>query len=306
MRGDEDLVGGSCGRGAKETHGGLGLHHALGHICGDFPFPGLGRLRIDDPLSRIGLESTLRNVGGYLSPSEVTITSSGDRARRDGLEPSQASARSAPPKGAKFIGGGSRADEHESARSGVVAAGWALQFADGMRDLFSRPTKMHTCSPATRWSESEGPDFARRRHGVGGYDGGMNPAPVCEHEIRELHDLFTRWYVGIEPNTDEAFARFADVMADDFVMVTPDGRRLDRQEVLGFVRAGAGSRSLTIETRRHDYRGGAGGMHVMMYEEWQRIDDEETGRYSTAVFRERADTPNGIEWVLVHETWIDG
>ena len=29
-----------------------------------------------------------------------------------------------------------------------------------------------------------------------------------------------------------------------------------------------------------------------------------TGRVSTAVFRERADTPNGLAWLHVHETWL--
>jgi hypothetical protein len=293
-------------RSTKQADGSLRLDHALGHVRGDLTLAVLGCLGIDDPFRGVGFESTLGHVGSNLAPGEVTVSSGGDRARRDGLEPSHASTRSAPPECAKFIGVSAGADEHESARSGAVAAVRAVQFADGMRGLSSRPGEMHTSSPATRWSETNGPDFVLRRPGLGWYDEIMNPAPTCEHEIRELHDFFTRWYVGMELNTDAAFARFADVMADEFVMITPDGRRLDRQQVLEFVRAGAGSRSLTIETRGHDYRGGAGGLHVMMYEEWQRIDDEETGRHSTAVFRERADTPNGIEWLLVHETWIDG
>jgi hypothetical protein len=35
------------------------------------------------------------------------------------------------------------------------------------------------------------------------------------------------------------------------------------------------------------------------------MEGESRGRLSTALFRERDDTPNGVEWLHVHEVWIE-
>jgi hypothetical protein len=45
-------------------------------------------------------------------------------------------------------------------------------------------------------------------------------------------------------------------------------------------------------------------MLLATYEEWQVIEGETRGRLSTALFRNREGTPNGIEWVHLHETWM--
>jgi hypothetical protein len=41
------------------------------------------------------------------------------------------------------------------------------------------------------------------------------------------------------------------------------------------------------------------------YEEWQEIEGKVTARVSTAVFKQKANTPNGVEWLHVHETWLE-
>ena len=39
------------------------------------------------------------------------------------------------------------------------------------------------------------------------------------------------------------------------------------------------------------------------YEEWQEIDGKINARLSTVLLRAKADAPNGVEWLHVHETW---
>ena len=45
----------------------------------------------------------------------------------------------------------------------------------------------------------------------------------CKNEIAGLHRFFAAWMTGALPRTEEAFARAADVLADDMTMITPEG-----------------------------------------------------------------------------------
>ena len=44
-----------------------------------------------------------------------------------------------------------------------------------------------------------------------------------ENEIVELHQFFQDWYNNVLPDTDQNFARFSDVMDNDFTRIDPDG-----------------------------------------------------------------------------------
>ena len=45
---------------------------------------------------------------------------------------------------------------------------------------------------------------------------------------------------------------------------------------------------------------------VVRYEEWHRRGEEESGRVSTALFRADADAPEGVVWVTLQETALEG
>ncbi|MCG8456718.1 MAG: DUF4440 domain-containing protein [Holophagales bacterium] len=137
-------------------------------------------------------------------------------------------------------------------------------------------------------------------------------------EIEELHRFFEGWFLGILPDTDEAFARFADALDGDFMIVSPSGRATERAALLEALRgahgawgsgdgaseAGAGGGRIWIENVR--IRHLAGDLVVATYEEWQQKGGEARarGRLSTVVFRREGNAPGGLAWLHVHETWL--
>ena len=129
---------------------------------------------------------------------------------------------------------------------------------------------------------------------------------ACKREIEQLHDFFVEWYAG---ELDEGeFARMERAMGEGFEMVTPEGDRLDREEVLEMVRAGRGQHGdghFDIEIRNVETVESGPGIRLVRYEEWQGTGEGETGRISTACFRAAEDAPEGIVWTDLQETWLE-
>ena len=107
-----------------------------------------------------------------------------------------------------------------------------------------------------------------------------------------------------------AFSRFADVMADGFIMISPEGTVTARAELLRGLRHARGAytpagsisiRVADIQQLRH-----SDDLCLMTYEEWQNTGSGERGRISSALFRRRPGTPNGVEWLHLHESWLNG
>ncbi len=128
-------------------------------------------------------------------------------------------------------------------------------------------------------------------------------------EINELHRFFEKWFNGDLPDNDESFSRFSEVMAPDFVIVSPNGRLTDRQSLIAALRSAYGKWQDQAEPGKiwiehyqlmHTER----AMALVSYEEWQEVGGESRGRLSSALFRVRDGTPNGVEWLHVHETWL--
>ena len=68
----------------------------------------------------------------------------------------------------------------------------------------------------------------------------MNCEERCQLEVDELHHFFEQWFKGELPDTDEAFARLASVMAEEFEIISPVGKVMKRDDILDAVRAGHG------------------------------------------------------------------
>jgi hypothetical protein len=128
----------------------------------------------------------------------------------------------------------------------------------------------------------------------------------CRRELETLHAFFVDWYAGtVGPG---AFDRMEQVIAPGFEMVTPEGQRLDRAGVLEWVRDSRGqyeSGEFDIEISNVDVVAAFDDRLLVRYEEWQRQSDGENGRVSTVLFDRAEDTPEGVRWLDVHETYID-
>ena len=128
----------------------------------------------------------------------------------------------------------------------------------------------------------------------------------CTAEIEELHDFFTAWFRGELPADDESFARFASAMHEGFEIVSPDGTTLAREAILQAVRGGHGANpdvSITIRNPRLLHH--RGELALMAYEECQTTANTTLSRLSTALFIDAAGTPNGVQWLHLHETWME-
>lgn len=127
----------------------------------------------------------------------------------------------------------------------------------------------------------------------------------CEKEIIELHQFFQDWFSGAVPNTDEQFTRAADVLDEGFVIISPDGTLTEGAPLLAGIRQGHGTRP-NFRIWVEDFRFHRQDNYIALttYQEWAKIGEETTARISTALFREKAGNPNGVEWLHVHETWL--
>lgn len=131
--------------------------------------------------------------------------------------------------------------------------------------------------------------------------------PAWRREIEELHDFFEGWFRGGLPETDEVFERVAGVLHEELVFVPPSGRRIRRAELLAGLRSGHGSRpALEIRIERAELHLERAELLVATYEEWQREEGSATARLSTVVFAPDPAAPNGLSWLHVHESWIEG
>ena len=130
----------------------------------------------------------------------------------------------------------------------------------------------------------------------------------CRREVNELHEFFVDWFNG-ESEAPE-FSRFERALARGFVIITPDGRLRERVEILEQVRNARGSWQQPgeppgcIHIENFQLRWQHGNVILCSYEEWQEGRAETKGRLSTAVFGLRAETPNGVEWLHLHEVWL--
>ena len=127
-----------------------------------------------------------------------------------------------------------------------------------------------------------------------------------ENEIVALHRFFEDWFNARLPQTKDAFKTMDQVMEEEFVIVMPDGRSVDRNPLLDLLYSAHGKRA-GIEIWIEDVKPliQEGGVTVAEYQEWQTEKGETTSRISTVVFRDSPETPNGLSWLRVHETWFN-
>ena len=61
---------------------------------------------------------------------------------------------------------------------------------------------------------------------------------------------------------------------------------------------------MNIWIENFNFRQISNELFLVTYEEWQKIDTDNKGRLSTAIFQKYENKFNGINWLHVHETWL--
>lgn len=134
----------------------------------------------------------------------------------------------------------------------------------------------------------------------------MGIQEACRNEIDLLHQCFEDWFNGRVPKDDDTFNRIDTALGEAFVIVMPQGSKVERAPLLnGLYNAHTGRRGIRIWIENVRVLEEDGALVVAEYEEWQTEGGETTSRHSTVVFRRNDEKPNGLEWLRVHETWFE-
>jgi hypothetical protein len=130
----------------------------------------------------------------------------------------------------------------------------------------------------------------------------MTPLSVsAAREVVELHALFVELFTG----RSHDFSRCDAVFASQLEMVTPEGRRVTRAQILeGLKKARADEDfRITIQDVRPIREDGESVL--LQYIEEQYRDGKATRRLSIALFEAASQAPLGVVWRYLQETWID-
>lgn len=128
----------------------------------------------------------------------------------------------------------------------------------------------------------------------------------CLAEVDDLHSFFVAWLGGDE---EAEFARCEAALGPGFQIVEPDGIVVDRDPLLRALGSAKGrhadsQRPFDIRIEESQARTVSDTLCLVTYIERQIVRGQPTARRSTALFRDRAGGPNGVQWLHVHETWL--
>lgn len=133
----------------------------------------------------------------------------------------------------------------------------------------------------------------------------------CQVEIERLHSFFVEWFLGAVPKTRREFAqRAAGKFSLGFHVISPRGDLMAYDELCSGLYDAWGSRrncgGFDIKTQNCVALWVKGRACLMRYEEWQHNGEEgETLRVCTALFRMHSSRHAGVEWVNLHETFVE-
>ena len=127
-----------------------------------------------------------------------------------------------------------------------------------------------------------------------------------ENEINELHQFFQDWYNNHLSPTDENFVRCVNVLHPNFMIIFPNGEKVQYQTLLNSLHSKHASQTnMRIWIKQIQVLHQIGDLVLATYEEWQEINGQVNSRLSTVLFQKAPTTPNGLLWLHVHETWIN-
>ncbi|BBN20033.1 sucrose-6-phosphatase [Marchantia polymorpha subsp. ruderalis] len=126
-------------------------------------------------------------------------------------------------------------------------------------------------------------------------------------EIVDVNTALVMWVNGDIPNTDAAHNRILGVMAEDGTMVYPWGEeRLLRKSVVSYKSKHGLKKDSKVQVWMDCIKEQklADNIILVSWQSWQQSTSGENrkGNFATAILRTKMGTPNGLEWVRVHET----
>jgi hypothetical protein len=123
-----------------------------------------------------------------------------------------------------------------------------------------------------------------------------------QNEISELHAFFEAWYRGTIKDTNAVFQRLSDVLAPEYLLITSEGYTLDRDQVLSVLRSAHAKRpDVKIFVKNIHLRIETEELIVMTYEEHGTTEKGKKATLISAVLRKKPGSPNGVEWLHIHE-----
>lgn len=126
-----------------------------------------------------------------------------------------------------------------------------------------------------------------------------------EKEIIDLHQYFEDWFTGKLEQSEANAARVDTVLAEDFHIITSDGRITPRSILSPTLYAAHGRQTdFRIWIENVMLRQQIEDMAIVTYEEWQTVNSTTTKRTSTVIFRAEKNAPNGLIWLHVHESGL--
>ncbi|REJ81211.1 MAG: DUF4440 domain-containing protein [Acidobacteria bacterium] len=133
-------------------------------------------------------------------------------------------------------------------------------------------------------------------------------ATLALREVVALHEFIADWSTGALADDDATYRRFSEALAEDFVLVGPDGGRMGSADVVAGFRGAHGrwrGESLArVEVRGARVRALAEPLVLVEYEEWHRVGERTSARRSSVLMRRDPSAPGDVAWVHLHETWI--
>jgi hypothetical protein len=134
-------------------------------------------------------------------------------------------------------------------------------------------------------------------------------AQAVLQEVADLHAFFEAWLSGEAENTNAVFSRVESSLGEEFTMVSPSGQRLQRSDVIGWLRGTHGARasqgSFHITIAEPEILILRPPLVLLGYVEEQTVGDVVTRRQSTALFEVSIEDGRHVRWLALHETWID-
>ena len=128
----------------------------------------------------------------------------------------------------------------------------------------------------------------------------------CHEEVVALHVVIADWLAGRVSDSDDAYRRFSEAMAEDFEIISPAGTHTDRDGIVASLRGAHGVQqaSFSIAIKNIRTRMLRPPLALLTYEEWQTEGDRTTARLSSVLLRDEPSAPGGVTWVHLHETWL--
>lgn len=129
----------------------------------------------------------------------------------------------------------------------------------------------------------------------------MTPlAQAAAREVVELHAFFVEAFTG--RNRD--FGRAERALAPDMLMVTPDGVRVERAQIMAGLLNAKARDDFRITIRDIEPVSESERGVLLQYVEEQYRDGETSLRVSVALFEAAPEAPCGVVWRYLQETWI--